>query len=267
MNRKKHIRSILFALVLLLASMHVVYAAELPRLVDEAELLDRAEQEALLAELDEISERQQVDVVVVTTNTLDGKAPRDYANDFYDENGYGFGAEYDGILLLVSMEDRDWWISTCGFGITAFTDDGINYIAEQFLSELGNGEYRKGFSTYAALCDEFITQAKTGKPYDGSHMPKKPFQTVVCLLAAIGIGLVAALIATGIMKGKLKSVRMQAAAESYVKENSMHVTESRDWFLYSNIARREKPQANSSGGSSTHTSSSGRTHGGGGGKF
>ena len=69
------------------------------------------------------------------------------------------------------------------------------------------------------------------------------------------------------MKSKLKSVRFQAAAGSYVKANSLSVTESRDLYLYTHTDRRERPKNNDSGGSSTHISSSGSSHGGGGGKF
>ena len=107
------------------------------RLADMADLLQESEEKALLALLDEMSERQQLDIVVVTANTLNGKTPMEYADDFYDYNDYGFGAQKDGVLLLVSMEDRDWWISTTGYGITAFTDAGITYIGEQFLPALG----------------------------------------------------------------------------------------------------------------------------------
>ena len=42
----------------------------LPRLTDEADLLTDAEEEELLTKLDEISERQQCDVVVATVNSL-----------------------------------------------------------------------------------------------------------------------------------------------------------------------------------------------------
>ena len=100
----------------------------LPRLVDDAGLLSDSEEEELLGELDEISERQEFDVAVVTVNSLEGKTAEAYADDFYDYHGYGFGTDHDGILLLVSMEARDWHITTTGYGITAFTDAGIEYI-------------------------------------------------------------------------------------------------------------------------------------------
>lgn len=239
------------------------------RVVDMAELLSDSEKTALLSKLDEISERQKLDIVVLTVNTLDGKTPRDYADDFYDYNGYGFGENKDGILLLVSMEDRDWWISTTGYGITALTDAGIEYISEKFLSDLSDGDYAQAFTTYAELCDQFITQAKTGEPYDTGNMPKKPFNVAWNILVAFVIGLVVAVIVTNIMKKQLKTVQLKSEANNYVKANSMIVTENRDLFLYNQVSRRARPKEtdNSSGGSSTHTSSSGSSHGGGGGKF
>ncbi len=239
------------------------------RVVDMAELLSDSEKTALLSKLDEISERQKLDIVVLTVNTLDGKTPRDYADDFYDYNGYGFGENKDGILLLVSMEDRDWWISTTGYGITALTDAGIEYISEKFLSDLSDGDYAQAFTTYAELCDQFITQAKTGEPYDTGNMLKEPFNVAWNILVAFVIGLVVAVIVTNIMKKQLKTVQLKSEANNYVKANSMIVTENRDLFLYNQVSRRARPKEtdNSSGGSSTHTSSSGSSHGGGGGKF
>ena len=269
MNVKKRILTVLFALLLcMVVAIPTFAASDLPRLVDNADLLSDGEESALLAKLNEISERQQADFVVVTVDTLDGKTPMEYADDFYDYNGYGYGADKDGVLLLVSMEDRDWWISTTGYGITAITDAGIEYISDKFLSDLSDGDYAEAFTTYAELCDNFFTQAKTGEPYDVSNMPKEPFNFMINLLIAVVVGFVIALVVTGVMKGKLKTVRFQPAAGSYVKASSMNVTESRDMFLYTHVDRRAKPKdTDSSSGSSTHTSSSGMTHGGGGGKF
>lgn len=269
MKMTKRYLSVLLVLLLFAALMMPALAvSEKPRLVDQAHLLNAAEQSELLAKLDEISERQRVDIAVVTAETMDGKTPMDYADDWYDSNGYGFGSGYDGVLLLVSMEDRDWWISTSGYGMTAVNDAGITYISDQFLPDMRDGNYAQAFTTFAELCDEFVRQAKNGQPYDSGHMPKEPFNYGFWLLAAMVIGLIIALKAAGSMKKKLKSVRLQAAAAGYVKTNSMHITESRDLFLYNTVTRTAKSKSRSSSGSSSaHTSSSGRSHGGGGGKF
>ena len=241
-----------------------VFAGEqMPRLIDNVDLLTNSEESSLLATLNEISERQGVDIVVLTVYSLDGKSPRAYADDFYDNSGYA----YDGILLLLSMEFRDWYISTSGYGITALTDAGIDYISDQFLPALSSGDYADAFMTYATLCDNFIDEARAGTPYDIGTLPKVPFAVGQKLLLSLVIGFVIAFIITSIMKSKLKSVKAQAAANNYVKAGSLQITHSHDRFLYRHVDRRPRPQNNGGGGSSTHTSSSGRSHGGGGGKF
>ena len=257
----KKILTVLLALLITLSFAVPAFAEAMPRLVDQADLLTDAQEAALLSKLDTISNKHGMDVVVVTADTLEGKSPTAYADDFYDYNGYC----EDGILLLVSMEDSDWWISTAGYGITAFTDAGIEYLGNRFVPSLSDGDYAGAFEIYANTCDEFITQAKTGDPYDTHNLPKEPFAFLMNLGICFVIGLVIAAIATAIMKGQLKSVRSQSGAANYVKSGSLNVTHRQDLFLYRDVKRTAKPK--DSGGSSTHTSSSGRSHGGGGGKF
>lgn len=254
----------IFICVLLLCSIFVfpAMAAGQPRLVDEADLLWDSEAEELLAKLDEISTRHGMDVVVVTVNDLEGKSAMEYADDYYDYNGYA----NDGILLLVCMGTRDWWMSTKGFAIRAFTDAGLEYLEDNVIGYLSDGDYYRAFDTYADLCDRLITQAENGNPYDVGNLPKQPFKFGKSLLISLIVGFVIALIVTLVMKSKLKSVRAQPAASHYVKDGSMNVTIHRDMFLYSHIDRRKK-ETSSSGGSSTHRSSSGSAHGGRGGKF
>lgn len=275
-NLTKKLYFILLALLLTVFPTCFAFAADVaPRLVDQADLLSDDEERELLSKLDEISERQQVDLVVVTRKSLKGKSPMEYADDYYDQKGYGFGDEKDGILFLLSMEERDWYISTKGFGITAVTDAGLEYMSEQFLDDLKEGEYASAFTTFAEQCDDYVTQARTGSSYDVGNLPKEPFAFFGRLILALGIGFFISLIATTIMRSKLKTVHSQPAADSYIKKGSINLTKENDLFLYRHVERREKPKddddsyshSSLSGGSSTHTSSSGATHGGGGGKF
>lgn len=270
---KKKISVLLLVIVLCLGTAIPVFAAENDgfaneyyRVLDMADLLSDAEEAALLSKLDEISVRQSMDVVIVTTDSIGGKSPMEYSDDIYDECNFGYGSNNDGLLLLISMEDRDWYISTCGYGITAFTDAGIEYIGEQIKPDLSEGNYAAAFSSYAEFCDDFITQARNGEPYDSGNLPREPL-SLIWIPIALVIGFVIAKIVVGNMKSKLKTVRKQVAANSYMKSGSMNIIDSRDLFLYHTVTRTERPQNNSSSGSSTHTSSSGTTHGGGGGKF
>lgn len=270
---KKKISLLLLALLLCLCAAVPAFAAETDgfadeyyRVVDMADLLTDSEETALIQTLDEISLRQHVDVTVATTDDLAGYSVMEYADLLYEQRGFGYGNSRDGLLLLISTQDSDWYISTCGYGITAFTDAGIQYIGGQIRPELSDGNFAGAFATYASLCDRFISQAKSGEPYDNANLPRQPL-SMIWIPIALVIGFVLAKIVVGVMKGQLKTVRYQAAADSYVKSGSMDITESRDMFLYHTVTRTEKPESDSSSGSSTHTSSSGTTHGGGGGKF
>ncbi len=276
----------------LLAGAALMAVASPPLLVDDADLLTAAEEATLRQQLDEIASRQKLDVVVVTVDDLDGKTAQDFADDYFDDNGYGQGSAHDGILLLVSMADRDWHISTCGFGITAVTDYGLDDLSDRFLPSLSRGRYADAFRIFAERCDELVTLARAGTPFDcptragsgydsdtdtvyaalsiGERLHYLPLGTFA--LGSLVIGFVIALIAVSVMKGKLKSVRLQAAATDYVRPGSMNLTESQDLFLYTHTTRTARPRDNDhggsgGGGSSTHVSSSGTTHGGGGGKF
>lgn len=237
------------------------FAESLPHVVDQANLLTASEEQDLRNRLDGISAEYGLDVVVVTVETLGSRDVDAFADNFYNQGGYGD----DGILLLLSMEDRDWAITATGYGRRAFTDAGIEYIADQILPELEEDNFSAAFRIFADQCDDFLAQAKTGDPYDRHNLPKEPFNILFNLLIAVVIGFVIALIVTAIMKSGLKSVRYQSAASNYVKSGSMNVAVAREFFLYSRVVKTKKPQQSNS--SSGTRSSGGRTFSGRSGKF
>ena len=264
---KKKITAMIFALILCLCAVTPAFAAnsdgfvgECNRLNDAANLLTDSEEAELLAKLDEISLRQQMDVTVATvTNLGNCDTAAECADEVYEFSSFGYGQSKDGLMLLISAEERDWAISTCGYGITAFTDAGIQYIGEQMVEDLGDGNYAAAFNTFAELSDDFITKSREGEPYDKSNLPKGPL-SIVWIVISILVGIGLAMFIVGRMKAQLKTVRFQAAAGDYMKSGSLNITESKDTFLYNTVTRTAKPKntdSGSSGGSSTHTSSSG----------
>lgn len=277
-TRLRSLCAALAALVLLLALAAPAFAAESGfadlyyRMNDGAQLLTEDEDNELEASLEELSVRQSFDVVIATIDSLDGEgytSMEEYADDLYDYCQFGYGANRDGVLLLISKGDRKWHISTCGYGITAFTDAGIQYLGQQMTPDMADGDYAAAFRTFIRWTDAYVTAAREGHPYDVNNMPHEPLSMMYLGLALV-IGLVTALIVTGVMKSQLKSVAPQPDASSYVRQGSMRLTNQHDRFLYRDVHRTERPKASDSsdsGGSSTHTSSSGTTHGGGGGSF
>ena len=233
----------------------------LPRVYDEADLLTDSEESALLDKLDSISETYDFDVAVATVESTDGVAMNKFTDDFYDDNYYGLGDDYDGILFMVSIGDRKWHITTHGYGKTAFTEDGLVYLKDKVEPELKDEDFAGAFEVFADECDLFLAQAETGTPYDDSNLPKEPFSPL-WIPISIAIGFVLALLCTLGMRSQLKSVRQQESAVDYVRKGSMDVTRSNDIYLYSTVTRTEKPkESDSSSGSSDSD------HGGIGGSF
>lgn len=277
-NRLHSLFAALAALILAAALAVPAFAVEggfadlYYRMNDSAEVLTEDEDNELEASLEELSVRQSFDVVIATIESLesvDYDSMEAYADDLYDFCQFGYGSDMDGVLLLVSVGDRKWHISTCGYGITAFTDAGIQYLGEQMTPFMADGDYAGAFRTFVQWADDYVTAAREGHPYDVNNLPREPL-SLMYLFLALGIGLVLAWVVVSVMKSQLRSVAFQENAASYVREGSMNLTNSRELFLYRNVQRTKHVEAkdsDSSGGSSTHTSSSGTTHGGGGGSF
>ena len=243
------------------------FSREYERLMDMADLLTEEEEAELIATLDEISERQNLEIVVVTAENLEGYSDgQEYTDDLYEYCDFGYRDARDGIMLLLDMDGRDWYISTQGYGITAFTDAAITYLGNEMKEDLSAGNYAAAFRIYAADCDQMITQARDGNPFSKKDLPHKTLSPLVLPICLV-IGLVAAFITVNSMKAKLKTVHSQKAAADYVKKGSMQLASQQDLFLYNKIDRVKKEEKSSSGDSTTHKSSSGTTHGGGRGKF
>ena len=239
------------------------------RLADNAGLLSSSDAAEVNAKLDEISQRLGFDVVIATTNSLEGKGLTEYADDFYDYGGYGD----DGAILLIDMSERQYRISTRGYGIDALTDAGLKYIENDFKGYLSNGDYKGAFMAFADDCDELVTNAYNGNVYDiGNEYDAEPARKTPGTLWGIGsviVGFFASLSGAKREKAKLKTVRYKANASDYVRRDSFRLTRQNDIFLYRNVtrSRRVEERRSSGGGSTIHTSSSGHTHGGTSGKF
>lgn len=210
---------------------------------DDAELLDGAVLQKLNGRLESISKKFNAEIRVATLPSMDDGDIDEFVHFIYDACDFGYGENHDGVLLLICMDPREYRILSNGFAADAITADDIDSIRKSIASHLTDGDYAKAMNLFADKCEYYL---------DG-HLNGFPFDTGKFLLISLGIGLLVALIVTGIWKGQLKSVRMQNQANVYVKAGSMQITQSNDFFMYRNVTRKEKPKNNSSsssGGSS-----------------
>lgn len=269
--------------------------ATAPKVIDDANLLTAAEESALEQKANALSDAYQMDVVILTVWSLDGKSAETYADDYFDSNGYGIGNDHSGILFLLSMEYRDWYMSTCGDTVYAVTDYSIQSIFEEISWYLADGRYYEAFNAYLNQLEYYFNAYTQGDPVDGFKDPYEgpgtyypgsyddivyyddPVELVfsVKLLISLAIGGAVGGISIMVMRGQMNTAVAQYGAQSYMKQGTYHLYQHQDIFLYQNISRVRRTQSSSGGsrggsyggGSRVHRSSSGRRHGGGGGKF
>jgi uncharacterized protein len=246
-----------------------VLAANSQKVVDDADLLSSAEEEALQDKLYEIAEDTQCDAVVVTVDEIDGYDMQSYTDRYFYENDYGYGSERDGIIFLLCMDRREYWMATRGDANRIFTDYGTEVMTDQIVPCLSDGEYYDAFEKYANLVKAFIKEANENEPYDVDHTYQEPMTLWLRLVISLAAGLIVAAIVLVVLYSQLKSVGAQKRAQEYIRNGSFHVTRQRDIFLYSQVTSRriEKSSGGGPGGTSTHSSPGGGTSGGRGGSF
>ncbi|MCF0231072.1 MAG: TPM domain-containing protein, partial [Enterococcus sp.] len=209
--------------------------------IDEAGLLTESQRQGLQATLAEIDKRLDVNVVVVTVNSTGDKTAEAYADDYYDYHNF----KNDGILLLINMGKREYHFSTAGFGIEAINDDGLTLLENKIVPYLSNGNYAGAFGEFASQCDSLFTQARNGDPYV-EPTPVKERTSLISVLTGTApisaiLGFLMAKLKVGGLKNQLKTVKGRYEANSYVRNQSLNLTENRDIFLYNVITKTPRP--------------------------
>ena len=74
--------------LIFILSFSFIVKANVNPIVDDANLLSQSEKNELIEDIENFREKYNMDAVIVTSNDLEGKTPRDYADDYYDYNGY-----------------------------------------------------------------------------------------------------------------------------------------------------------------------------------
>lgn len=273
---KRRLIALMMALPVLLCLVCSVSAEERIYVTDDAGLLTGSERSMLEEMAAFVYDTYSIDAAILTVDSLGGKSAQSYADDYYDQNGY---AE-DGLLLLLAMEEREWYISTSGSAIYAFTDYGLMRLEETIVPQLSEGNYYGAFYLYLDCVPDYLDAYLAGTPIDGEadnygsvyhdevvhYTQEKSVGDI--LLTSVIIGLAVAAVSILVMRYSMNTKRQQHSAGDYLKKGSFHLHTHRDIYLYSNVSKVRRQQNTSrSGGSSVHRSSSGRSHGGRGGRF
>lgn len=297
MKKGKRILPVLLA-VLFLALPFGASAQEDPRVFDEAGLFTQEQIQNLEDRIHTAEADSPWNYYIATTRDAGGRSARDYADDFYDHNQLGRGADKSGVLFLIDMDNREAYLSTCGAAVDYYTSAKIERILDQVTSHLSSGKYAAAASAFlsgakvpaaatapsspdeggesAAVSDPESAYAE-GAPQSGGDsgenvLPYSVTLVTVSILVAVAAGGCFFLVI-------FKKYRGKARPYSYPlnRQSKLTLTHSEDRLINVITHTRQIPryegqsasQRSSHSGSTSrsHTSRSGVRHGGGGRKF
>ena len=252
----KRLISIAVAVLLLALLVIPVSAAETPEycVYDGEMLLTDEEYWTLEDYAQEISDLRQCAVYFVSVEDY-----RDYgdgdifnvARQIFLDNDFGMGEEKDGVMLILSMADRDYSLIVHGFGETALTDYGREYICEHFLDDFADDDWFHGVYDYLSYTNDLLSQAREGKIYDRYNWITGGVLWVWSLILGVVISLIVCTIQRAMMR---KKVHEQTTALDYVR-GDVHITRKRDVYSHTTEVRR-KIEKKDSGSSGSHSHSS-----------
>ena len=233
------------------------------RIVDNAGLLNAGEIEKLKSLADSLAAAYDFDLVIVTEKSIGSKKPMDFADDFFDYNGYGLGTDRDGCLFLQVTGKREYWFSTSGRGIKILNQTAGDKLEADVVKFLKEDKPYEAYLAYLLAWEQFLELDAKGRSYNFFHQWNLVLVSIVWLVAlAIGF------IVVKVWQNGMNTALPQSHAAGYVVPNSLAIKEKKDNFLYSRVIRtRRQKQSSSGGGGGVHRSSSGRSHGGRGGRY
>ena len=170
----------------------------------------------------------------------------------YHGSQLGMGDDRDGIIVLLSMEEREYAMFVYGeYAEYAFDTFGQEQLEERFLEYFGYDDWYGGISCYLDACDEFLTKAGEGKPVRNSPWPM--------IAAAVGIScLIAGSICFFLLRG-MKSVQQKKEADVYLTADGLHLTDQYDRYTHTTETRTKIEKSSSSTSEESGGGGSGRS--------
>ena len=219
-------------------------SAESYNVSDAAGLLSYEQLAALDEQSKTVSEYYDCGVYIVVVDDYKSYVSgsiADFSEAVYKSYDLGYGEGRNGILLALSMAERDY--DLCAYGDWAhyaFTDYGKDKLSETFLDNFRNNDWFGGFNDYIANSVSLMDLAKNGNPLDTVIYEEEPEVPGWDAFELMLIVLVPSLIAFAVcsaFKASMKTAKRQLYAGDYVDASRSHLRVNSDQFLTRNVVR------------------------------
>lgn len=186
MNKdKKLLRCIILLLIVLLCPILTGAAPAHTQTFyvnDFADVLSQETEDEILSAALDLYNQTTAQVVVLTVNNLDGDEISDYALETFRNWGIGDKDKNNGVLIVLSIEDREMWVTT-GYGIEGtLTDVRLGQLRDTYaIPYYKNDDFETGTKLlFNAIVNEIRTEEYGLEPlagYENSDSMEYPSTT------------------------------------------------------------------------------------------
>lgn len=242
---KRHCLAVLF-LVSLLFVTGFTYQTEKQRIYDDAGLLTEEEKEALEDIYREYSLEDKMDYILLTSDSSEVEDSREYAKNFYQEQGFGYNkANGDGNLLFIDMANRRVEMIDRGKCVDFVRDEEVETILDEVTPYLSDEDYAGAAESYV---EETHMAFVTDRASSGGEKNKMRY-LIYGFLALVTAGVV-----TGALVMGNKS-QMTSDCYTYGKEIKVNPRTRQDRYIRTVTTSTPKPKNDSDGGGGSVDSS------------
>ena len=229
-----------------------------PYVIDDARLLTIEQRQELNTYAEKITETYGVGIYIMSVEDFHnyGEEPQifDVLWNYYHDNSLGYGADRQGMILMLSIAERDF--ATFFYGEDteyAFNGFGQAQLENYFLDDFGSDDWYDGFMDFLTASEDFMAKAAAGEPVRDNPWSLASVFVLIALFVSF--------VVTRLLWMKMANVAAQKGAKRYQTAEGLVLTKQIDQFLTQTIRRRKIESSDSGSG----RSGSSRAHSGGGG--
>ena len=146
---------LIFTLVAAMLLSAATALAAVPSIMDDAKLLSNADRAKVARALQQVENKYNVRVGVVTVKSIGNKKPGEFANQLIDK-AYNNGPNGNMVLLQV-VDQRKWYISTDKkLKNVVVGNEGVEYMSKAFVPYLKKNDYAGAYTVYATKAGELL---------------------------------------------------------------------------------------------------------------
>lgn len=227
---------------------------------DNAALFTESELEVLDKKAANSSEKLMIDFIIITTSDNQDKTVEDYTQDFYNQNGLGYGANKNAVIMLFDMDSEQLYVSpfsndgSDSNDVADYSNQEFKLTYDEIRAKFGSDNfYYAAATTYMDTIESFINEndiqivANTASQNNTASQSNADTQNDADASENMGIYLFTAIMLGGLISWLMvpkmdhtymKDTKTTIEVGDYLENNALNIVDKQDRHINTRMAAR-----------------------------